>query len=405
MKLKKIGFLGLISILVIGGGIGCQSKDEHLQVDTPSSHKPEAVAPEEEEVKWEDWLYFREDTKNTLVRMALGRQKEERVAEHISQWLLEEDQLLYTTKEDWESLDTSTEPLTIINELLIANLDGSEAKLLAGKESTLDVATPYEGRQSYLRYGPLGVVDHWVYFNVTIGLSGTDASQSTIFRMHSNGEDLEEVCKLKSNDTVYSFGVIGETVYFTSGYMQDNYDLTLYQVDLETKISQVLTERGVLLGKYEEALYYEATTGDNGFNSYQINKIVSGQSQNHIEKVTSIDHTSDTLYFNLQEHNIYIGRKIFNEGYGEFVKYNEVYDLKKKETRVSLPDEQGFPGGGASTKVISTKGTATYYLQYLNEWNWLSDLKVVDTSTNTETVLKKEIIEPKLIRLQVQNNQ
>ena len=154
MRIGKKGLIALVGLLLFGSLVGCQKKETMQQVAGTSvkeSEKTKDTEIKEEVIRGEDWLYFREDYEGPLMRMQLSTQKEEQVVKGISQWLAAENQLLYSTNEDWDSLYTSSKSIVVINELSIASLDGSKVLKLVGKENEFDFKTEFDANKYYLR--------------------------------------------------------------------------------------------------------------------------------------------------------------------------------------------------------------------------------------------------------------
>lgn len=407
MRIGKKGLIALVGLLLFGSLVGCQKKETMQQVAGTSvkeSEKTKDTEIKEEVIRGEDWLYFREDYEGPLMRMQLSTQKEEQVVKGISQWLAAENQLLYSTNEDWDSLYTSSKSIVVINELSIASLDGSKVLKLVGKENEFDFKTEFDANQYYLRYNPLGIADDWVYFNVILGIPETDASQNTIYRIRPNGKELEAVCEA-GHAYVYDFYVVDDAIYYASSYMGDYYMGNNYsminQVDLETKQANCLTNEGFLLGAYEDALYYAEIVTKGAERSCKVNKVVSGKRGQSIKEEVAFENEGDQILLQLQDHKIYIG-KPFDE-YGS-VSYSKAYDLTTKEVTPSLPYEQSYYGGSASRQALSASNNQIYYLDYADQWHWTNELKVLDVATKTTTTLKMDLIETQLLHLYPKTN-
>lgn len=403
MRIRKRGLIALVGVFLLGSLVGCQKKETMQQVDGISikeSEKTKDTETKEEVIGGEDWLYFREDYEGPLMRMQLSTQKEEQVAEGVSQWLTAENQLLYSTNEDWDSLYTSSKSIVVINELNIASLDGSKVVKLVGKENEFDFKTEFDENQYYLRYNPLGIADDWVYFNVILGIPETDASQNTIYKIRPNGKEMEVVYET-GYEYVYDFYVVDNTIYYSSSYMGDNY-MIINQVDLETKQVNCLTNQGLLLGTYEDALYYAEIVTKGDTRSCKVNKVVSGKRGQSIKEEVTFENEGDQILLQLQDHKIYIGRELFDE-YGS-VSYSTAYDLTTKEVTPSLPYEQSYYGGSASRQVLSTSNNQIYYLDYQDQWHWMNELKMLDVATKTTTTLKMNMIESQLLHLYPKTN-
>ena len=194
MKKLKLGLLMGIGLLLFSG---CQKQEEvpvEVVKPTVQVEKAAEVEPKEEILKGEDWLYYRESYDGPLRRIALASQKDEQIVNSVSQWLVAEDQLLYTSKEEWELAYQSKEAIVTLNELFISQLDGSGVKKLVGQDSEIAQNIELDAAQYYLMYTPLAIVKDWVYFTSTFGIPETDASHSIIYRIRTNGKDLEEFC-------------------------------------------------------------------------------------------------------------------------------------------------------------------------------------------------------------------
>ena len=91
-----------------------------------------------------------------------------------------EDQLLYTSKEEWELAYQSKEAIVTLNELFISQLDGSGVKKLVGQDSEIAQNIELDEAQYHLMYTPLAIVKDWVDFTSTSGLSETYTPYSNI---------------------------------------------------------------------------------------------------------------------------------------------------------------------------------------------------------------------------------
>ena len=262
----------LAGLLLIGGLTCCQPSNsiEKNQVTTPiaadvpvasestlPSATPTSTTSTSEIVSQKTnasykWIYYTQKDDTHLMQLNLETGEKKEVLKNVQDFYVFEDKLFFDTPIDWEKPNGES-PNSFIGSLYVANLDGSNAQLIAGKDKPI---VPIENLQAneYISYLPLKVEDNWFYFGVQDGTVDFGCVFS-MYRYHLNDGTIEvlsqpymslEDCYIGYDKIVF----IDQSSHYSLG------DMVI--IDLTTKEEKVLCKDSSFLGTYNDKLYYFA---------------------------------------------------------------------------------------------------------------------------------------------------
>ena len=224
---------------------------------TPPTATPLSTTSTNENVSQEanasfKWIYYTQKDDTILMQLNLETGEKKEILKNADDFYVFEDKLFYATAIDWEKPNGDS-PNSFIASLYVANLDGSNAQLIAGKDKPI---MPIEKLQAneYISYSSLKVEDNWLYFGVQDGTVDFGCVFS-MYRYHLNDGTIEVL-----SDPYMSFEscYIGHNkIIFNNKSLHNNLgDMVI--IDLTTKEEKVLCKDSSFLGTYNDKLYYFA---------------------------------------------------------------------------------------------------------------------------------------------------
>ena len=198
------------------------------------------------------WIYYKQNNDNHLMQLNLETGEKKEVLKNVQDFYMFKDKLFFDTPIDWEKPNGES-PNSFISSLYVANLDGSNAQLIAGKDKPVMPIEKLESNE-YIAYSPLKVEDNWLYFGVQYGAEDFECV-FYMYRYHLNDETIEVLSEpYMSFDQCY----IGhDKIIFNNKSL--HYSLgDMVIIDLTTKEEKVLCKDSSFLGTYNDKLYYFA---------------------------------------------------------------------------------------------------------------------------------------------------
>ena len=282
MMKRKLSLL--VGLLLIGGLTSCQQSNgiEKSKVttpvvadaplaseNTPPSATPTSTTSTNENVSQETnasfkWIYYMQNDDNTLMQLNLETGEKKEILKNVLDFYVSKDQLFYDTPIDLENTNEE-EPSFFMSSFYVANLDGSNAQLIAGKDKPVMPIEKLEANE-YISYSPLKVEDNWLYFR-TYHASVDFGGEVYMYRYDLNDGIIEPL-----SDSYMSFDqcYIGhDKIIFSNKSL--HYSLgDMVIIDLTTKEEKVLCKDSSFLGTYNDKLYYFASESKSSEYSYEM---------------------------------------------------------------------------------------------------------------------------------------
>lgn len=227
-----------------------QDKEQQAQANQENQTADEGASEAVE------WTYYREMPDGSLKRRHNVTGVEEEVISALSEWCAGENQLLYSTPNEWSLLENQTDGSVVINKLILADAQGQTKKVIM--DETTQVAEKEGEGNFYVDYHPVGIKGDWLYLSVGKGMPYTDGIKNFFYRCHLDGSGLEKL----SDTPYYSLNgsiVTDEALYYADCEMGEGYE-AVRCLDLKTREEKEIEPHGKVLQLEGDILYYVAFT-------------------------------------------------------------------------------------------------------------------------------------------------
>ncbi|MGL4344112.1 MAG: hypothetical protein ACRCTE_02865 [Cellulosilyticaceae bacterium] len=386
----KIGVLviGTILLMLIIVGIvlfGKLRAEPEVEVSVPKTQNVNRE-PQEEQVEAEttsEWLYFKKSYEGQLTRWHLEDGTEQVVSEQgVENWVVGGDKILYGTKEDWAQMTESEQPeVCVINELYMADLDGSNPVKLMGAESELGISPD---KKVCVTYSPVQINKEAIYFIVSVGVPETDYIMCDLYMIDPKGENLRRLSQ-ESFTSMSGFYITDKYFYYSESYWDE--EGKMHQINLETGEQVIIGEQNTLLGVFDNAIYFTQSTWGNPERTCSLYKI----SLEGAEKVKVCELPKEVYSYQVKLIQDTVYYTYTQEASGEYMTYHKKYDLKTGETAVVLPQELGSVVVSDEKYIIGSNAHAIYYMQYDESGSGTNELYCLDERTQESKKLKAGI--------------
>ncbi len=335
--------------------------------------------------------YYVVDNKLNYMDINSGEIRE--VEANVDNWIVIGNKIYYTTASEYQVELSEEEMLLSQNEVYVMDLDGKNKQKVLGKEDIKKVDNQQEDYRLY--YTLLGKDEENLYFAMKQAWVGTEWSNSVVYRMNINNNEVECVSDIQYGP-MYYFNVANDRFYYTILQPGDECG-SVIEVDCTTKESKVLTEYGRSLGAYNNESYYlDMSKVDDVFYNKLIQVVkVNSETGLSEEKYKLYDiqsemenNTSHNPYYmmDMQVKQQYLEVTLTTSlGYGGNKVTKKVYDLTSNVGYASEEYNRSI-----SNEVLGQKDGKIYYLEEIED-DYRKNLVCMDTLENTKEILAEEI--------------